>query len=711
MKAIAAILSICGILSAFESNSEAVFWSSYRHDYAHSATSDTPVDPPLEALWPKALGSDISFEIVDFNGKIFVGSSNILYCYNRETATEEWRYTCPGEITTTACVFAKYVVVGCKDGTVLAIDTEFAKPRWQIKPGIVTKGFTQKDNLCYFGTDRGELFCLNSETGKEVYKINLSNRISTPPVIEGDKIFAACDNGNLYSLDLATGNVVWKNDKLVTDVVGGLTASKGVLYLGSHNNSVYAVSQSDGSPIWSKRVDGWIGSPPLIVGEEVFFKSKQTTLWCFDKSNGNTNWHFGLQPTRSEPILSGDVIYVGSNRQILAISVTKRSEIWMYEFKEEQPTTFALSNGRMMVGTSLGRIHCFKPGPAMQAVPESVSKKVYKTDMKPGFDVEITNARTDKWNTMLKGDLTTTNSWLEISEPIFELESGKSVKIHVKVISDRFNKLGMHNGELVATAGSNQIKIPVQIDYIDPFPPEICMDSESLDFGAVSSGSFKKIKFNMENCGKGKLVFEINTNSEGDWLKADIAYGENYPSDVEVIGIVADATKLKVSPGEDCIKLGTVEIKNNTANPQITIPVTMRIYGIPLPTIVKLTIGSSAVFVNNQQLTFMPPPYIAKGRTMVPLRLIGEAFFAKVFWNPDDKSIKITDCTNQVRFRVGSKKVEIIKIGEVQEREIDVPPEIQSGRTFIPLRAVSDILGAKTDWDPTTKTVTLTYKP
>lgn len=711
MRIFASLVAACLIFTAFMPNSESPDWSSYRRDPSHSATSDAPVAPPLEPLWPKAIGSDISFEIVNSGGKIYIGTSNILYCYNRETATEEWRYTCPDEITTAACAFPKYAVVACKDGTVLAVDTETAKPRWQAKPGAVKKGITKKDKLCYFGTDKGDLFCLDSETGKEVWKTRLPGPISTPPVIEEDKLFAASDTGTLHCIDLAEGKEAWKNDKLVGDVVGGLTASKGVLYFGSYNNSVYAVSQADGQAVWSKRVDGWIGSPPLVVGDEVFFKSKQTTLWCFNKSNGNTNWHFALQPTRSEPILSGDTIYVGSNRQILAISVPKRAEIWNYEFREEQPTTFALSNGRMMVGTSLGRIHCFKPGPDMQAAPQSVKKIVYKTDMKPGFDVVIKNTRTDKWSTLLKGDLTTQSSFLEITEPIFELETGESATIHVKIISDRFDKLGLHKGELVATSGTLQTKIPVEIDYVDPFPPEICLNSESLDFGGVSSGTFKKLKFKMKNCGKGKLTFEISTNSDDGWLKADNTYGENFPSDEEEIGIIADATKIKVNPGEDCKRLGVVEIRNNTANPLITIPVSMRVYGIPLPTVVKLTIGSSKVAVNNQQLTFSPPPYVTKGRTMVPLRLIGEAFFAKVYWNPDDKTITITDCTNQVRFRVGSKKVEIIKIGEVQEKEIDVPPEILSGRTFIPLRAVSDILGAKTDWEPSTKTVTLTYKP
>ncbi|OPZ94593.1 MAG: hypothetical protein BWY74_00450 [Firmicutes bacterium ADurb.Bin419] len=42
------------------------------------------------------------------------------------------------------------------------------------------------------------------------------------------------------------------------------------------------------------------------------------------------------------------------------------------------------------------------------------------------------------------------------------------------------------------------------------------------------------------------------------------------------------------------------------------------------------------------------------------------------------------------------------------EVEFDVPPVIKSGRTLIPVRAVSGALGAEVDWDSETNTITIT---
>ncbi len=59
-------------------------------------------------------------------------------------------------------------------------------------------------------------------------------------------------------------------------------------------------------------------------------------------------------------------------------------------------------------------------------------------------------------------------------------------------------------------------------------------------------------------------------------------------------------------------------------------------------TTVDLKIGSSTAYVNNSPVSLDVPALIVNGRTMVPLRFIGESFGAKVDWNPNLKLAKIT---------------------------------------------------------------------
>ena len=56
---------------------------------------------------------------------------------------------------------------------------------------------------------------------------------------------------------------------------------------------------------------------------------------------------------------------------------------------------------------------------------------------------------------------------------------------------------------------------------------------------------------------------------------------------------------------------------------------------------------------------------------------------------------------------VFAKEVNLIING--QEVKPDVPPTILNGRTLVPIRIISETLGAQVDWDSATKTVNISY--
>lgn len=88
-------------------------------------------------------------------------------------------------------------------------------------------------------------------------------------------------------------------------------------------------------------------------------------------------------------------------------------------------------------------------------------------------------------------------------------------------------------------------------------------------------------------------------------------------------------------------------------------------------------------------------PQIIKDRTMVPMRGIFEAFGAEVDW--DDALKKVTAVKEDVKVELVIGSVNA-KIGE-EEKVLDSEPVIIDGRTLVPVRFVSEALGAKVDWD------------
>ena len=112
------------------------------------------------------------------------------------------------------------------------------------------------------------------------------------------------------------------------------------------------------------------------------------------------------------------------------------------------------------------------------------------------------------------------------------------------------------------------------------------------------------------------------------------------------------------------------------------------------------------VFVNGQEISFPDAvPFIDEnGRTQVPVRFIAEAMNGKVEWDPKTRTVHIERGRVTLSMTIGVK--EIIVLGS--KKAVDTAPLIQESRTFVPLRFISEGLGAEVEWEPATRTVRIT---
>lgn len=105
------------------------------------------------------------------------------------------------------------------------------------------------------------------------------------------------------------------------------------------------------------------------------------------------------------------------------------------------------------------------------------------------------------------------------------------------------------------------------------------------------------------------------------------------------------------------------------------------------------------ILVAGKEIKPETPAYIENGRTMVPLRFISEALGEKVDWKADTNTVIVGD--NKASLVIGEKEIN----ANGKKIAIDSPAVIKDSRTFVPLRAISEILGAKVDWESSTRSV------
>lgn len=120
-----------------------------------------------------------------------------------------------------------------------------------------------------------------------------------------------------------------------------------------------------------------------------------------------------------------------------------------------------------------------------------------------------------------------------------------------------------------------------------------------------------------------------------------------------------------------------------------------------LPSVVLLTTAVMAsaqirVYVDDRRVWFQDAdPHMMQSRVFVPLRGVFEQMGAEVMWNGSTDTVTARKGNTDVQVVIGNRTAYIDGVA----RTMDVAPHMMNGRTMVPLRFISESLGADVRWD------------
>ncbi|MDP4133074.1 MAG: stalk domain-containing protein [Bacillota bacterium] len=121
------------------------------------------------------------------------------------------------------------------------------------------------------------------------------------------------------------------------------------------------------------------------------------------------------------------------------------------------------------------------------------------------------------------------------------------------------------------------------------------------------------------------------------------------------------------------------------------------------PIDVTLKIGDDKATINGESKGLNAPPVITGGCTMVPVRFVSEALGAYVGWTQSAQTVSIALSGNILKLPIGSFKAYV----NGRELALSAPAVIINGYTMVPVRFVSEALGAQVFWNGETQTVSI----
>jgi len=171
---------------------------------------------------------------------------------------------------------------------------------------------------------------------KPVWRHRLAAEISASPVVAGNLLYVAAENGNLYAFDLTTHKQVW-----LYHAEGGTGSTPafadGRLYVLSRDGYLAALDAATGKALWRFRTGG-----------EARFGVPGG--YGMPKTDGITPdpWDFWL----SAPLVQDGRVYFGSSdHHVYALDAITGQEAWRFEADDSIHAAPALSDGRLFIAT------------------------------------------------------------------------------------------------------------------------------------------------------------------------------------------------------------------------------------------------------------------------------------------------------------------------------------------------------------------------
>lgn len=117
-----------------------------------------------------------------------------------------------------------------------------------------------------------------------------------------------------------------------------------------------------------------------------------------------------------------------------------------------------------------------------------------------------------------------------------------------------------------------------------------------------------------------------------------------------------------------------------------------------------MAVDSFDATVFGEQVQTDAAPIISNDRTVLPVRFISEALGASIAWDEAEQKITVTSGDTVITVYIGS---DTAYIGDAAVT-LDCTPFIQDGVSYAPVRFIAEALGAKVEWDATSKQITIT---
>ncbi|WP_134088119.1 PQQ-binding-like beta-propeller repeat protein [Olivibacter sp. XZL3] len=220
-----------------------------------------------------------------------------------------------------------------------AVNEKFkqVRKRWNFQDrSDIGAGLAVAKNKLVAANTAGELYALDIATGNKTWSYQTQGKIYSTPAVWKNTVVAASSDSYIYGIDLKDGHQKWKI-KTHKAVLGSPAIHRGVAYIGGSDGIFRAIDIHTGKIKWSfGELKGYVSTKPLIYKNKVYFGTWGNEFYALDVNTGRKVWHWAngasnrmFSPAACYPVGANNRVFiVAPDRYMTALDADNGKVIW-----------------------------------------------------------------------------------------------------------------------------------------------------------------------------------------------------------------------------------------------------------------------------------------------------------------------------------------------------------------------------------------------
>lgn len=158
--------------------------------------------------------------------------------------------------------------------------------------------------------------------------------VGLQPAGDGNRIYAASQDGKVIAVDPDSGKQRWKSD-LEIELSAGPAVNEGVVAVASKDGYIVLLDADSGAEQWRVYVGGETLARPLIDGDSIVVQTNDNRLVALARFDGRQNWESEQSMPAltmrgaSSPVMVGSTVIAGfDNGRLVAFNLDTGDIVW-----------------------------------------------------------------------------------------------------------------------------------------------------------------------------------------------------------------------------------------------------------------------------------------------------------------------------------------------------------------------------------------------